>query len=57
MYYVVTDEPYGTHIGNSVSTERVVKARSDFSSLHINLAAENALSASTEAGSTVNKYL
>jgi len=58
MYYVVTvtDEPYSTHVGNkSVSTEE--SSRHDLTLVHFKPAAENALSASTEVGGTVNKYL
>ena len=39
----------------SVSTEE--SSRRDLTLVHINLAVENAISASTEVGSTVNKYL
>ena len=39
----------------SVSTEE--SSRRDLTLVHINLAVENALSASTEVGGTVNKYL
>ena len=40
---------------SSVSTEE--SSRRDLTLVHINLAVENALSASTEVGDTVNKYL
>ena len=56
MYYVVTDEPYSTHVGNRVYQLKE-SSRRDLTLVHINLAVENALSASTEAGDTVNKYL